>query len=68
MIGGGILPKSDAQKRAQKKWESNNYEAIGIRVKKGNRERVKAYAEKKGESINSFVKRLISDEMKEKIE
>lgn len=39
-----------------------------IRVRKGNRAKVKDFAESQGKSINSFVKDLISKEMNENIE
>jgi uncharacterized protein (DUF1778 family) len=62
------VPVSEAQKKAKKKWEANNYDMIGIRVKKGNREKIKAFAESQGETLNGFIKRLISSEMNETIE
>lgn len=62
------MPVSEAQKKAKKKWEANNYDMIGIRVKKGNREKIKAFAESQGETLNGFIKRLISSEMNETIE
>ena len=57
------MPVSEAQKKAKKRYEARTYDMVGIRVKKGNRNKIKAYAESKGESLNGFVKGLISREM-----
>ena len=34
--------------KAKKKWERENYDALGVRVKKGERDRIKAFAEGQG--------------------
>ena len=62
------MPTSNAQKKASKKYTKENYENLMIRVRKGNRAKVKDFAESQGNSINSFVKDLISKEMNENIE
>ena len=49
----------ESTKRAKKKWEANNYDMLGIRVKKGERDRIKAYAESAGKSLNRFCKDAI---------
>ena len=59
------MPIYESTKRAKKKWEAENYEAIGLRVHKGEREKIKAFAESRGESLNAFVTGLIFREMGE---
>lgn len=57
--------KSDAQRRAVAKYNANNYEQIQIRVQKGEKDKIKAYAESKGESVNGFIYRAIQEAMKD---
>lgn len=49
------MPISDAQKRATAKYEKKAYDTILLRVKKGQRDEIKAIAEEHGESLNSFI-------------
>ena len=51
--------KSDAQRRAVAKYNAANYERVELRLKKGKKEIVKAYAEAHGESLNEFVNSAI---------
>lgn len=46
---------SEARKRANAKYNAKAYERLAIDVKKGERERLKAYAEAQGMSLNNFV-------------
>lgn len=55
--------KSDAQRRAVAKYNAANYERVELRLKKGKKEIVKAYAEAHGESLNEFVNRAIDEAM-----
>ena len=55
------MPASEAQKRANKKWDDEKVDALRIRVKKGMREVIAQHAEKTGESINAFVNRAIAE-------
>lgn len=54
---------SKAQQKAVAKYNAANYERIELRVDKGQKEIIKAYAESNGESLNSFIKRAISEAM-----
>lgn len=45
------------------KWQAENCERISLVVPKGKKEKIKAYAESKGESINGFVNRAIDEAM-----
>ena len=60
-------PMSDAKKAANKKWNDANlkekYDRIQLVVPKGEKERIKAAADRSGESVNGFIYRLISREL-----
>ena len=59
---------SDAKKRANKKWNDANlkerYDHIHLVTPRGRKEKVQAFAAGKGESLNSYINRLIEDDMK----
>lgn len=54
---------SDAQKRAVAKYNAANYDRVELRLDKGQKDVVKAHAEARGESLNAFVNRAISETM-----
>lgn len=54
---------SKAQQRATAKYMRENLDDIKIRVKKGNREKIKKFAESKGKSLNSYIIGLIEYDM-----
>ena len=54
---------SKAQMRATKKYNDNNYERLELRVKKGEKQDIKDFAEKIGESANEFVNKAIKERM-----
>lgn len=62
------MPVSEAQKKAKKKYEASAYDMLGVRVKKGERDRIKAYAEGQGKSLNGFCKEAIYSAMGEQTE
>ena len=62
------MPVSEAQKEAKKKYEAKAYDMLGVRVKKGERDRIKAFAEEHGKSLNGFCKEAIYSAMGEKPE
>lgn len=49
------MPLSDARKRANTKYAKKAYETILLRVKKGQKDEIKAIAEQNGESLNGFI-------------
>lgn len=57
------MPASKAQQRAVAKYMKNNYDEIKIRIAKGEKDKIKAHAETKGESVNGFIKRAIDETM-----
>lgn len=50
---------SKAQQKAVNKYMAANYDRINLTVKKGQKEIIKAHAEKTGESVNGFIERAI---------
>ena len=52
---------TEARRRANEKYNKEAYEEIKVRVKKGDKENIKAHAEKTGESVNAFIGRAITE-------
>ena len=55
---------TEAQNKATQKYHKEHLEQIAIRVPKGNRERYKALADRRGESLASLICRLLDEEDK----
>ena len=56
--------KSDANRRAVAKYKKENYDQIQLRVAKGQKEVIKAHADKHdGGSVNAFINRAITNQM-----
>lgn len=58
---GGIMGK--AATKAKNKYNAENYERISLSVEKGQKDIIKAHAERKGESLNGFINRAINETM-----
>jgi len=58
------MPASKAQQKAVSKYMKANYDEIKIRIPKGEKEIIQAFAEQNGESTNSFIYRAIKEAMK----
>lgn len=56
---------SDAQKKATAKYKSKAYDKIELRVRKGNRDVIKARAEKLGMSVNEYLNDLITKDLEQ---
>ena len=52
---------SEAQKRATMKYMRNNYDRVELKVPKGEKGNIQAYAAARGESLNGFVNRAIKE-------
>lgn len=52
---------SRAQKAASRRWIMRNYDLITLRVPKGQRDEIKAYAAVTGESMNGLIRRAIRE-------
>lgn len=54
---------SEAQRRAVAKYNAANYDRVELRLDKGRKDTVKTHAETRGESLNSFINRAITETM-----
>lgn len=62
--GGGQMPISKAQQKAVTKYMKENYDEVKVRMPKGQKEVVKAHADKHdGGSVNAFINRAITNQM-----
>lgn len=57
------MPVSKAQQRATAKYMKETLDDIKVRVKKGERDKIKAFAESRGKSLNSYIIDLIHQDM-----
>ena len=57
------MPASKAQQKAVSKYMKANYDEIKVRIPKGQKEVVQAYAQSKGESVNALIWELLQDAM-----
>ena len=54
---------SKAQQKAVHKYVKSNYDRQGLTMPKGKKDMIKAYAERRGESVNGFINRCIDETM-----
>lgn len=54
---------TQATNKAVQKYNKKAYDDLRIRVKKGQADQIKAYAESHGESLNGYINRLIAQDM-----
>lgn len=52
---------TEAQKQSAKKWDAANLDRISIALPKGRKDAIKAHAGNRGESVNSFIGRAITE-------
>ena len=50
---------TEAVKTANRNWDANNLDRLSIAIPKGQKEIIKAHAERSGESVNKFIQRAI---------
>lgn len=55
------MPVSKAQQKAVTKYMRENYDEIKVRSPKGAKDRIRAHAESRGESVNAFINRAIDE-------
>lgn len=58
------MPASKAQQKAVNKYIKENYDVFQIRMPKGKKNIIKAHAESRGESVNSFINRAVDETIK----
>ena len=54
---------SKAQQKAVNKYVKNNYDRINVTFPKGQKELIKAHAQKHNESVNAFIIRAVNETM-----
>ena len=54
---------TESQKRATMKHLKEAYDEIKFRVRKGEKEKIRNFAESKGECLTGFIKRVVYDAM-----
>lgn len=54
---------AESQRKAVAKYNAANYDRIELRVDKGRKDIIKAHADSKGESLNAFINRAITETM-----
>ena len=54
---------SKAQQAAVHRYVKSNYDRMELTLPKGQKEQIKAFAARKGESVNAFVARAIAEAM-----
>ena len=54
---------TDAQRKSARKWDRANLDRLSVALPKGSRERVKAHAESRGESVNHLIARALEETM-----
>lgn len=53
------MAKTEAQKRADKKYKESNYEFFNLRLIKGEKEKLKTAADAENKSINQYIRDII---------
>lgn len=53
------MPVSKAQQRAVNKYMKEKYDRVNLTLPKGTKDKIKAHAEGRGESVNAFITRAI---------
>ena len=57
------MATTKASQRAVNKYMKENYDRVNLTMPKGEKDAVKAHAEARGESVNSFINRAIKEAM-----
>lgn len=60
---GRKMPKTDAQRRANAKWEAKAYKRLVVRVRVEEFDEISAAIEASGESINGYIMKAIRERM-----
>ena len=56
---------TQASNKAVQKYSAKAYDQIKVLVKKGERDKIKAYAEAQGLSLNAYINKLIKEDMEQ---
>lgn len=60
---GAYAGYTEARKAANARYEKESVERISLVLPKGDKDKIKAHAEKTGESVNGFINRAIKEAM-----
>lgn len=63
---GRRMPKTDAQRRANAKWEAKAYKRVVLRVRVEEYDEIAAAIEASGESVNGYILKAIRERMERK--
>lgn len=55
----------ESQRAATARYNKKAYDVIGLRVKKGQRAKIKAFAQSQGKSVNALINELLEKAMHE---
>lgn len=58
-----MAKNSKAKIQANNRYTAKAYDRINLTVPKGNKDKIKTYAESMGESVNGFINRAIEETM-----
>ena len=59
------MPISEAKHKANERYNAKAYDEIKVRVSKGRKEQIRAYADSKGMSVNNFINEAIDTAMEQ---
>lgn len=62
-----MMPKSEAQSRATKKYNNKAYDSLAIRIPKGERDLFNEYAKQAGLSLAQFIRQACYEKAGEKM-
>lgn len=60
---GEVITMGKTSNAVKDRYNAKAYDDIRVRVPKGEKERIQAFAEANGETINGFINRLITEAM-----
>ncbi|MGN0637208.1 MAG: hypothetical protein ACI4J0_02455 [Huintestinicola sp.] len=58
---------SEAQNKASQRYQKKAYDTYLLRLYKGQKDQIQAYAESNGESLNGYINRLIAEDMGDRL-
>lgn len=58
---------SEAQNKASQRYQKKAYDTYLLRLYKGQKDQIQAYADENGESLNGYINRLIAEDMGDRL-
>lgn len=53
------MPKTEAQKKANRKWDAKNMATLGVKLRKSDADLFREYAEGQGKTVNTVLREYI---------